>query len=70
MHLKNLNGGSKSVLTCDDVWVSVPVLVVRVLGVLSSVLVQAAVGSDFLILLAEPDILLRDIFFLEASIFS
>ena len=45
------------ILTCHNVLVSVLVQVVRVLRVLSGVLLQTAVGSDLLILLAEADIL-------------
>ena len=45
------------ILTCHNVRVSVLVQVVRVLRVLSGVLLQTAVGSDLLILLAEADIL-------------
>ena len=46
-------------LTCDDVGVSVLVAIFRVLRVLCRVLVQAVVGSQLLVLLAESDILKR-----------
>ena len=45
------------ILTCHNVGVSVLVLVLRLLRVLRSVLVQAGVGADLLVLLGKAHIL-------------